>query len=191
MLRDFPIGLLVLNWDLQPVWYNDEAALACAVWNHGERLAAALNSKRSFQLPVALADVCADLRQKWEAPARSRDKTPMPPAMLSHPTLGLHVQIAIGRGLSDPQRLAFQVQIDYRRQRGDRHQAVSPGALALLARLSTREREVAMKIREGQRTAEIAREFRRSPLTIKTQLTSVFAKLGVHNRCQVAALLNR
>ena len=72
-----------------------------------------------------------------------------------------------------------------------RHHAVSPGALALLARLSTREREVAMKIREGQRTAEIAHDFHRSPLTIKSQLTSIFTKLGVKSRAQVAALLNR
>ena len=44
---------------------------------------------------------------------------------------------------------------------------------------------------QGQRTAEIAHAFHRSPLTIKSQLTSIFTKLGVKNRAQVAALLNR
>jgi DNA-binding CsgD family transcriptional regulator len=83
------------------------------------------------------------------------------------------------------------VQLDYRRPRGDRHRPLSPGAVALLARLSGREREVAMRVREGLRTAEIAAELRRSPLTIKTQLAAVFAKLGVHSRTRVAALLNR
>ncbi|HRJ46501.1 MAG TPA: LuxR C-terminal-related transcriptional regulator, partial [Opitutaceae bacterium] len=65
------------------------------------------------------------------------------------------------------------------------------GAVALLARLTEREREVAMRVREGLRTAEIAAELRRSPLTIKTQLAAIFQKLGVRGRTRVAALLNR
>ena len=48
-----------------------------------------------------------------------------------------------------------------------------------------------MRVREGLRTTEIAAELRRSPLTIKTQLAAVFAKLGVRGRTRVAALLNR
>ena len=63
--------------------------------------------------------------------------------------------------------------------------------MALLARLSEREREVAIRVREGLRTTEIAAELRRSPLTIKTQLAAIFAKLDVHGRTRVAALLSR
>ena len=110
--------------------------------------------------------------------------------MVSDHARGLHALIkwhAPGAG----QPPAFHVQLDYRRPRGDRHRPLSPGAVALLARLSGREREVAMRVREGLRTAEIAAELRRSPLTIKTQLAAVFAKLGVHSRTRVAALLNR
>ena len=83
------------------------------------------------------------------------------------------------------------LQLDYRRPRGDRHRPLSPGAVALLARLSEREREVAMRVREGLRTVEIAAELRRSPLTIKTQLAAIFAKLDVRGRTRVAALLSR
>ncbi len=43
MLEEVPVGLLLLDWDLRPLWYNGEAAHGCAVWNHGERRAAALN----------------------------------------------------------------------------------------------------------------------------------------------------
>ena len=78
-----------------------------------------------------------------------------------------------------------------RRPRGDREHPLSPGAVALLARLTEREREVAMRVREGLRTAEIAAELHRSPLTIKTQLAAIFAKLAVRGRTRVAALLNR
>jgi DNA-binding CsgD family transcriptional regulator len=68
---------------------------------------------------------------------------------------------------------------------------MSPTALALLSRLSFREREVALRIRDGLTTREIARELRRSPLTIKTQLAGVFRKLGLGNRARIVAELNR
>jgi DNA-binding NarL/FixJ family response regulator len=60
-----------------------------------------------------------------------------------------------------------------------------------LGRLSPREREVVMGVREGLSTRRIAAEQRRSPLTIKTQLSAIYAKLGLGGRTQVAALLNR
>jgi len=67
------------------------------------------------------------------------------------------------------------VQLDYRRPRGDRDRPLSPGALSLLSRLTFREREVALRIRDGLTTEEIARELRRSRLTIKTQLAGISA----------------
>jgi DNA-binding CsgD family transcriptional regulator len=48
-----------------------------------------------------------------------------------------------------------------------------------------------MRMREGLRTAEIAAELGRSPLTIKTQLAAIFAKLAIRGRACVIALLNR
>jgi DNA-binding CsgD family transcriptional regulator len=102
----------------------------------------------------------------------------------------LHARLKI-HPLAAGQPPAFHVQLDYRRPRGDRERPLSPGAVALLARLTEREREVAMRVREGLRTAEIAAELRRSPLTIKTQLASIFNKLAVRGRTRVAALLNR
>ena len=46
-------------------------------------------------------------------------------------------------------------------------------------------------MREGLRTAEIAAELGRSPLTIKTQLAAIFSKLGIKGRARAIALLNR
>lgn len=189
MLEAVPVGLLLLDWELQPLWHNNEAAQACAVWNHGERRAAALRPQRAFRVPAALLEACAGLRTEWQtgdAAAAGRQK------VLSEDALGLHAQIT-ARALPDnPVALpAFEIQLDYRRPRGDRNRPLSPGAVALLARLSAREREVAMRVREGLRTSEIAAELRRSPLTIKTQLAAIFTKLEVRTRTRVAALLNR
>ncbi len=183
MLEEVPVGLLLLDEELRPLRFNAEAARACAVWNHGERRAAALRARSAFRVPAPLLEACRELRAAGDGAA-------VPPQVVSDHARGLHALIkwhAPGAG----QPPAFHVQLDYRRPRGDRHRPLSPGAVALLARLSGREREVAMRVREGLRTAEIAAELRRSPLTIKTQLAAVFAKLGVHSRTRVAALLNR
>lgn len=184
LLEDLPVGLLLLDAEGAPLWCNDEGARACAVWNHGERHAAALRVRKAFRVPAPLAEACAQLRA---------DPAAEPVKVVSDLARGLHARIRLrpaGRA-GAPSGPAFHIQLDYRRPRGDRDRPLSPGAVALLARLSEREREVAVRVREGLRTQEIAAELRRSPLTIKTQLASVFAKLGVRGRTRVAALLNR
>ncbi len=192
MLEEVPVGLLLLDWELRPLWCNGEGAHACAVWNHGERRAAALDPHGSFQVPAPLAAACAEMRAQWQKAANEVRLPAVRSRVLSDLTLGVHANIALrpveGNPVLQP---AFQVQLDYRRPRGDRNRPLSPGAVALLARLSAREREVAMRVREGLRTMEIASELRRSPLTIKTQLAAIFAKLEVRSRARVAALLNR
>jgi DNA-binding CsgD family transcriptional regulator len=179
MLEDVPVGLLLLDAAARPLWFNDEATRACAVWNHGERPAAALRARNAFRVPEALLAACQELRAN-----------PVPTKVVSDNTRGLHARIKLhtAPGELTP---AYHIQLDYRRPRGDRDRPLSPGAVALLARLTEREREVAMRVREGLRTTEIATELRRSPLTIKTQLAAIFGKLNVRGRTRVAALLNR
>ena len=185
MMEEVPVGLLLLDWDLQPVWFNAEAARTSAVWNHGERRAAALRARSAFKLPAPLAEAAQMLRAAWPNGEAAKQ-----PQVVSDHARGLHARIRI-HAPAGGEPPAFHLQLDYRRPRGDRDRQLSPGAVALLARLTEREREVAMRVREGLRTTEIATELRRSPLTIKTQLAAVFGKLGVRGRTRVAALLNR
>jgi DNA-binding CsgD family transcriptional regulator len=192
MLEEVPVGLLLLDWDARLLWRNGEAAHACAVWNYGERRAAALKARRAFRVPPPLAEACAELRGRWEGADRSQRAAAVKPRAVSEHDLGLHAQVVLrAAGSSAQLRPTFQIQLDYRRPRGDRNRPLSPGAVALLARLSAREREVAMRMREGLSTAEIAVELRRSPLTIKTQLAAIFTKLGIKGRARAIALLNR
>lgn len=192
MLEDMPVGLLLLDWDLRTIWYNGEAANGCAVWNHGERKAAALNPRRNFRVPAALLEACAGLKAQWEQSRARHQAFASRPVIVSDHALGLHAEIVLRAiGENSEVRPAFGIQLDYRRPRGDRNRPLSPGAVAVLGRLSAREREVVMGVREGLRTRQIAAEQRRSPLTIKTQLSAIYAKLGVRSRTEVAALLNR
>jgi DNA-binding NarL/FixJ family response regulator len=68
-------------------------------------------------------------------------------------------------------------QVDDSRQRAAR---------TLLARLTDREREVAVAVSEGLANAEIASALHLGLATVKTHVGSVFAKLEVTNRVQVA-----
>jgi DNA-binding CsgD family transcriptional regulator/PAS domain-containing protein len=192
LLENVPVGLLLLDWELRPLWINGEAAQACAVWNHGERRAAALSPRRAFRVPDALAKACMEQRAQWESTNSEARESATRPRVLSEDAIGVHAQLALHAVQKGSLlRPVFHIQLDYRRPRGDRNRPLSPGAVALLARLTTREREVAIRVREGLSTEEIAIELRRSFHTIKTQLTSIFQKLGVHSRTKVAALLNR
>lgn len=192
MIEEVPIGLMLLDWDARPLWGNGEAAYACAVWNFGERRASALKTPSALVVPPALLKTVADMRLKWEQ-SRKRGREPAPKAcIVSEHDRGLHAQIVLRQPATSPLlRPTFQVQLDYRRPRGDRNRPVSPGTVALLARLSNREVEVAMRMREGLTNNEIAAELRRSPLTIKTQLAAIFGKLDVNGRIRAVALLNR
>ena len=55
-----------------------------------------------------------------------------------------------------------------------------------LARLTDREREVAIAVGRGLSNAEIARDLYMGVATVKTHVGHLFAKLGVTNRVQIA-----
>ncbi len=61
-------------------------------------------------------------------------------------------------------------------------------AEALFARLSDREREVALALGHGKANAEIATELYMSVATVKAHVSRLLAKLEVDNRVQVAIL---
>jgi len=158
-----------------------DAAIQAALMKAAE---VPLETARACAAVAALAAACAELRAGSGGAGG-------PVRVVSEDARGLHARIKLQTIGALDGAPAFHIQLDYRRPRGDRHRPLSPGAVALLARLSEREREVAMRVREGLRTAEIAAELRRSPLTVKTQLASIFNKLGARGRARVTALLNR
>ncbi|MGC5011189.1 response regulator [Streptosporangium sp. DT93] len=61
-----------------------------------------------------------------------------------------------------------------------------PDARREMARLTEREREVAVEVARGGSNAEIAERLHMSVATVKANVTRIFAKLGTENRVQVA-----
>jgi DNA-binding NarL/FixJ family response regulator len=69
-------------------------------------------------------------------------------------------------------------------------ESTSPRALPLLKCLSPSERKVAMLVAAGLSNDAIAQKLCRSRKTIESQISSIFRKLNVGNRTQVARLLS-
>lgn len=55
-----------------------------------------------------------------------------------------------------------------------------------IARLTEREREVAIALAKGASNAEIGTELYMSVATVKAHISHIFSKLGAANRVQVA-----
>lgn len=63
------------------------------------------------------------------------------------------------------------------------------GRIREFSELSTRQREVVMRLAAGERVAEIAREMYLSPSTVRNHLTAVFHRFGVHSQVELIAAL--
>jgi DNA-binding CsgD family transcriptional regulator len=180
-LADAPIGFLLLDEVGRPLWHNPEAANVCAIWNHGEG-DPARRSASPLAVPPILWATCRLMRASWPGAG------PLPamqsvndPRRYLYARLGMQVGGVIG----------FHLQLRQHRPRPDNLSPLSPAAQALLEKLSVRERTVALQVRNGLTNREIATALERSPLTIKTHLSSICEKLGVRGRARLVALLNR
>ncbi|MFF5082850.1 response regulator [Actinoplanes sp. NPDC000266] len=72
--------------------------------------------------------------------------------------------------------------------------ADSPAPLApdpRLSRLSRRERQVLVAVADGGDNAEVAREMRLSPDTVRTYVSRILAKVGASSRAQLVAIAHR
>jgi DNA-binding CsgD family transcriptional regulator len=119
---------------------------------------------------------------------------------LSRPNDLAHVEHSPGSGVSarvtvlnTPEsplaKPRFLVVLDARAPASARPVDLSAERMKHLRDLTQREREIALLVCEGQSNAEIAQVLSKSVLTIKTQLNSVFRKLGVKSRARLMAQL--
>lgn len=190
--RHIPIGLLLLDWELQPVFANHQAVHECAVWNHGPDVARGLVSRERLEVPQAVRDACERLRGAiLKVNAKERPQFPQRTERLVHPTAKERVAgvSAVNAAPGLLARPGFLVVLEDRSVGAKPAQNVTPERQRLLWALTPSEREVALLICEGCSNQEIARRLKKSLLTIKKQATSVFAKLGVPSRARLMALL--
>lgn len=193
--RNIPVGLVFLDWELRVEFVNAEGQKECVVWSHGPEAARALNPRDAFAVPEEILAACRRLREGVQA-RKQKQLRSLPDDVAEVGTVaraaGRRAQITVlnnpANALAKPR---FLVVLDARAAApaGEAATQVGPVRMSTLRELSPREREIALLVCEGFSNAEIARRLSKSVLTIKTQLNSVFRKLGVNSRAKLMAML--
>jgi DNA-binding CsgD family transcriptional regulator/PAS domain-containing protein len=182
LLGRLPVGVLLLDSDGSLLFKNPTAAEACARWNFGEE-ARSLNATRVFRLPREVVRASRALQSKRGSSPR------LDSAVVESPLVeGLRAIVQPVRFDANPLSLS-RCLVHFETTRPD---PASPGGrLALLVRLTPRERELAELVGDGHGNAAVARQLGKSVHTVKKQLQAVFRKLGVERRSQLIAMLSR
>lgn len=214
--KHLPVGLVLVSWDLKAEFANHEGQRQCLLWNHTPAQARALNPRDAFEVPPAVLEACAALKAAVSARnPKTLTLLPGDVAPVTHATRSeLRAQVSVhnnpGSALARPR---FLVVLDTRPgaaaggAAGESALGASSGGASGLSgaahggapgggerfgamrELTPPERAIALLVCEGCSNAEIARRLSKSVLTVKTQLNSVFRKLGVESRTRLMAML--
>jgi DNA-binding CsgD family transcriptional regulator len=192
LLVNLPIATVLLDWDMRVTSRNHSAVELCALWNLGPERATREKHPKHFQLPAPVQAFCEDFKARWNPCLhRSCELTSPSGVYFTHPAQpGLRASVNLLQLDAAPLSMPmFLVRIEDHRATidADNRQEASIG---LLSRLSQREREVAQLVGQGLSNNEVARQLRKSVLTVKRQLRSIFQKLDVPSRGRLAALLH-
>lgn len=189
-----PQGVLLVNAKREVIFANPEAFDACAMWNLGAEAARQMNSRAVFAVPPAFLETYDGLLSEHYAQALA----PQPGGMGSHRQRLVHPeQPDLQADLSlvtmdDPllTRPYLFAQLINRTLLSAPSASAENRQFTVLAKLTPREREVALLVRDGLGNEEIATQLHKSVGTIKNQLQSIFGKLDISSRAKLIALLS-
>ena len=194
-----PVPVLLLDWQLDPICFNPEARQLCAEWLHGARAARMFKATEFSDVPDEIVRACLE-KKKWlsepvSVRQRSVDRFAPPFLNVPHPSRpDLFAQVELIDARKD---MIGMPHFLVRLQRAPTGALMSPDAgpshrpaLAVLSCLSPCEREIAQQVQVGLTNDEVARKLSKSVSTVKMQLQSIFRKVGVTNRTELAARMN-
>lgn len=183
-VRDLPVPAVLLSWHMEPLFYNREGLECCGRWQYG---AAVGTLKPCFTLPSEVLAACSAMKDQWQSSRVSGNPRGADKQMVRHssaPALTANVNILHQESglIGDPN---FLIVFEHA---GRIETMVPPAehpALALLSRLTPRQREIAALAGEGKSNGEIATALICSLATVKNGLYSIFKKTGVASRTQL------
>lgn len=190
----YPLGLIVLDPQLKPVSRNQEALEACIWWNHGVGAVGRLDPVKAFALPAAVVEACRELAQQWSELMNHHNRIALPSALsieVRHPA---DRRCRISVNLVRPRELClarpfYLVQLVNPSSKQPSTLDLSGEGVLRLQALTPREREVALGVIQGRSNLEIALHLGKSETTVKSQLVSIFQKLGIQRRAQLVSML--
>jgi DNA-binding CsgD family transcriptional regulator len=190
LLVELPIATVLLDWEFRVAYRNRAAIAACATWIHGRERARAEKHTDDFTIPAAVVGFCREFKATWQ-PAHHRccALTTAAGVTLTHPEIpGLRASINLLQLDAAPLSMPiFLIRFEDVSANGTHSE--NGDALRRISRLTLREREVAMLIGQGCSNEEVALRLRKSVLTVKKQLHSIYHKLAIDGRGRLIAML--
>lgn len=191
LLVELPIATVLLDWEFRVAYRNRAAIEACAAWNHGRERARAEKHTDDFALPPEVLGFCREFKASWQ-PAQHRCCALTTPegVNIAHSHIpGLKASVNLLQ--LDAAPLSMPIFLVRFEDLANYHQASveSGDGLRRIAKLTLREREVALLIGQGYSNDEAAHRLGKSVLTVKKQLRSIYQKLSVDSRGRLIALL--
>lgn len=178
-------GRVVLDWNLEPIFYNHAAVEACSTWSTGIDVSplSAATLRHHFVIPLSLQEAARELLEGFK---RSVTKDELSGGTLrseiAHPGIpGLKVGLQILEPKS-PRAIEPSLLMEFSRILPTREHAP-------IYSLTPSERRVAEHAAAGRSNDEIAQKLHLSINTVRSHLREVFAKLGVVRRSQLAGIL--
>lgn len=186
LLHELPLAAVLIDRELSPSYRSREAGRVLRRWSE--------ETDTVNRLPGAIE---TPLREWLEQLPRDASAAPM------------HLQSAARFSIVHPRRPSLRLRLEVnpalQTSFGHAHylliltpedenetaiDASSPRLLSLLKNLSPSERKVAVLVAAGLRNDAIAQRLCRSRKTVETQISSIFRKLNVANRTQLARMLS-
>jgi DNA-binding CsgD family transcriptional regulator/PAS domain-containing protein len=193
LLGRLPIATIILDWDLRVTYRNRAAEELGLLWNLGPQAARSLKPSQHFEMPPEIAETCRNLKKTWDRGDSSG--TPLGAdnhLVIEHQRIsGLRASVNILQMDAAPLSLPmFLVTLESRGgSLGEGDGDLTGNQLALWAHLTRSEQRVAWLAGQGHRNAEIAELLKKSAMTVKKQLQSVYHKLDVTSRGRLIALI--
>ena len=186
---DLPTSALILDWELRPRHFNASAVELCNVWQYGMSAFRKKISHQRIRVPQDILAAIPSLKPQIVAAklARPGPLRRVEFQTLRHPTIqGLSAKVYFmpSKALSLT-RGRFLIQFTYLPQVSD-----SSATLTDLSNLSRPEREVALHAARGKTNRQIGRILRKSPGTVKVQLSQVYKKLNLKSRVELASVVS-
>ncbi len=188
LFHSLPLGAVVLDAQRKMMFANDEALHILSLWAGKGTSRNTKKHPAEPELPFAIDSACERLRQEFSKRSQS-----LP---LGRPNFAARIRVR------HPERPGLCAVVSLQRSRRDRSVAgfcvllqerlmwnIAAGREDQLALLSPAERHVAKMVANGLRNEEIGRSLGKSLGTVKAQLRSIFSKLEVSTRTQLASVL--
>ena len=186
LCQTFPTGAVVLDAYCDLLFSNREGSAMLVRWTAKHVSDLAIKPRAHPRIPAEILGACHKLRQGDEGNESQRSRPRFGGRIfVRHPTEpSMSAVVALERSARDRHVAVFCILF----QDGLKSNLVA-GRGDKLAMLTIAERRVAKLVAEGHRNNDIAEGLGKSVSTVKSQLMTIFSKLDIGSRTQLAALL--